>query len=163
MDTGKLIIILMLTLGGIWCAAKLLGVVWYVIGPPVRAFADYFFVITSISDDVPENNQRRAEQRSYAVEQGAEQVGTGSMEHVPSLVEQLEQLSDDALLDILARVQDEDGEARFAESRIGRFIGGRLEDRIAEVRKVRGVLPPPAPPERVLRVRDNGLERLIAR
>jgi hypothetical protein len=77
--------------------------------------------------------------RSYAVEQGSEQPGTGGAFHVPPLWEQLGTLSDDELLDILARVVDEDGEPRFAESKIGRFVGGRLEDRIAQVRAVRGV------------------------
>jgi hypothetical protein len=49
----------------------------------------------------------------------------------------------------------------LAESRVGRFIGGRLEDRIDQVREVRGVDPAPAPPGRQLRIRDEHGEHLI--
>jgi hypothetical protein len=63
------------------------------------------------------------------------------------------------LLDALSQVRTDDGEYRFAESRIGRFIGGRLEDRIAQVREVRGVEPPPS--GRTLKVRDAQGERVI--
>jgi hypothetical protein len=69
-------------------------------------------------------------------------------------------MDDDVLLEALSQVRNSDGEYRFAESRIGRFASGRLEDRIAQVRDARGVeLPPPA--GRMLQVRDAAGERLI--
>jgi hypothetical protein len=42
--------------------------------------------------------------RSYAVEQGSEQSGTGGVFHVPPLWEQLEQLTEDEFLAQLARI-----------------------------------------------------------
>jgi hypothetical protein len=101
------------------------------------------------------------EQRSYAVERSAEPSGTQAAELVPALVEQLATLGDDALLDILALLPGEDEGYRFAESRIAKFIPGRVEDRLAQVRSARGTERPPAP-GRLLRVRDQGGERLIS-
>jgi hypothetical protein len=101
--------------------------------------------------------------RSYAVEHGSEQDGTGGMFRFPSLWEQLGTLSDDELLDILARVKDANGNPKYADSRIAKFIGGRVEDRVAQVRAVRGTEPPPPKPQPLLKVRDNGMERLIAK
>jgi hypothetical protein len=77
------------------------------------------------------------------------------------LWEQLEQLSDDELLDVFARMRDASGNPKYADSRIAKFIGGRVEDRTNQVRDVRGSVPPPPKPQPVLRVRDNGHERLI--
>lgn len=94
---------------------------------------------------------------SYAVEQGSDQTAF----HVPAIWEQLEQLSEDELLDALSRVRASDGSPRFADSRIAKFIGGRVEDRVKQVRDVRGTDAPAPKPRAVLRVRDNGLERLI--
>lgn len=51
MGAGEIVVICMLILGGVWCAAKVFGVVWYFIGPTVRSFADYFFVVTSSDPD----------------------------------------------------------------------------------------------------------------
>lgn len=101
--------------------------------------------------------------RSYAAEPTSEPDGTPSPFPVPTLWEQLGTLSDDELLDILARVQDANGIPKFADSRIAKFVGGRVEDRVAQVRDVRGSAPPPPKPPALLRVRDNGIERLIAK
>ena len=93
----------------------------------------------------------RGSRDSHAVEPHTEQSGT-------SLVEQLEQLTDDELLDILARVRAGD-DWRWADSRIAKFVGGRTEDRVAAVREVRGkdALPaPPAPPVRTIMIRGGG-------
>lgn len=109
---------------------------------------------------VPVLQENNTEQHSDAAEQPTEHPGTEGAEYVPGLVEQLAALDDDALLEALALVQTEDGEYRFAESRVGRFVGGRLEDRIEQVRAVRGVETPP-PPGRTLRVRDTEGERVI--
>lgn len=101
--------------------------------------------------------------RSPALDRTSEQTGSGGAFHVPALWEQLGTLSDDELLDILARVKDANGNPKYADSRIAKFIGGRVEDRTNQVRDVRGTeLPPPKAPA-VLRVRDNGTERLIAK
>jgi hypothetical protein len=66
-------------------------------------------------------------------------------EPVPGLVEQLEAMDDDQLLDILALIGDADGAYRFAESRVAKFIPGRVEDRLTQVREVRHT-EKPAPP-----------------
>lgn len=100
------------------------------------------------------------EQRSDAVEPGTEPSGTEAGNAVPDIVEQLEALDDDALLDILALLRDDEGEYRFAESRVAKFIPGRVEDRLSQVRDIRHT-EKPAPPGRVLRVRDNSGERVI--
>lgn len=103
-------------------------------------------------------------QRSYAVEPTLEPSGTEGGNRVPALVELLGTLSDDEWLDILARVSDASGKPKFADSRIAKFVGGRVEDRIAQVRDVRGNdAPLPPKPQPRLRVRDNGVERLIAK
>lgn len=83
-----------------------------------------------------ENNR---EQHSYAAERDREQPGTAYGNSVPALREQVGTLSDDALLAELALVLNDDGSFKYAESRIAKFIGGRTEDRIAQVRAVRGV------------------------
>lgn len=101
------------------------------------------------------------EQRSDAVERRAEPSGTPATEPVPDLVEQLAALDDDALLDILALLPGDGEDWRFAESRIAKFIPGRVEDRLTQVRDIRGT-EKPAPPGRTLRVRDAAGERIIS-
>jgi hypothetical protein len=101
------------------------------------------------------------EQRSHAVEQPREPSGTAVGNDGPDLVEQLEHLDDDALLDILAQLRGADGEYRYAESRVAKFIGGRVEDRLTQVRDVRGT-EKPAPAGRLLKVRDRAGERVIS-
>jgi hypothetical protein len=113
----------------------------------------------AISDLASSGSSRR----SPAVEHSLEQAGSGGAFRVPALWEQLEQLSDDELLDILARMKDSQGNPKYADSRIAKFIGGRVEDRVAQVRDVRGKDPPPPKSPALLRVRDNGMERLIAK
>jgi hypothetical protein len=100
------------------------------------------------------------EQRSYAAERSTEPSGTQPSEPVPDLAEQLAELDDDELLNILALLPGEDDDYRFAESRIAKFIPGRVEDRLAQVRDARGTTRP-APPGRMLRVRDQAGERVI--
>jgi hypothetical protein len=109
---------------------------------------------------VPTPRPVAGEQRSDAVERSTEPSGTEDGNVVPDLVEQLSALDDDALLDILARIHDADGEYRFAESRVAKFIPGRVEERLDQVRKVRHTEKPPAP-GRVLRVHDQAGERVI--
>lgn len=106
------------------------------------------------------SSRRAWKRRSYAVEQHAELPGTAPVEHVPDLVEQLSRLDDDGLLGVLAQLRTQAGEYRFAESRVAKFIPGRLEDRLAQVREVRGTTPP-TPAGRVLYVRDGQGERAI--
>lgn len=108
----------------------------------------------------PKSAARPVEQRSDAAERPREPAGTEEGNAVPDLVEQLSQLDDDQLLDILAELRGADGEYRYAESRVAKFIGGRVEDRLAQVRDVRGT-ERPAPAGRLLRVRDNVGERVI--
>ena len=101
--------------------------------------------------------------RSYAVEPNWERDGSPAALQVPTIAELLEQLSDDELLAEMALVKDANGKLKYADSRIAKFIGGRVEDRITQVRDVRGTEAPPRKPPAVLRVRDNGHERLIAK
>lgn len=109
---------------------------------------------------VSENNASTMGYRPDAVDQSG-----NSAERTPGIMSRsviafLEQCDDDALLDILSLVPGADEEYRFAESRVARFVGGRVEDRIRQVREVRHTEPPP-PPGRLLRVRDDQGERLI--
>ncbi len=98
--------------------------------------------------------------RSQAVEQhgngGEPPAGTT----FGTVVDYLEHCDDEALLDILAQLMDAEGDYRFAESRVAKFIPGRVEDRLAQVRVVRDTTPPP--PGRQLRVRDDQGERVIS-
>lgn len=58
----------------------------------------------------------------------------------------LSTLPEDELIDTLAQMTNPDGSWRYAESRIGKFAPGRLEDRIEQVRRIRGTDPAPKPP-----------------
>jgi hypothetical protein len=98
------------------------------------------------------------EHRSDAAERDGNGAELGSGTSFRSVVEYLEQCDDDMLLDILAQLAGADGDYRFAESRVAKFIPGRVEDRLAQVRAVRDTPPPPG---RQLRVRDAEGERLI--
>ena len=77
-----------------------------------------------------------------------------------TVVTYLERCDDDQLLAVLAELIDDTGDWRFAESRVAKFIPGRVEDRLAQVRAIRDTVPP-SPPGRQLRVRDETGERLI--
>lgn len=117
-------------------------------------------VMSRIAPAVPASTANAMEHRSDAAGQlwnGAEPSDGTSFRFV---VAYLEQCDDDMLLDILAQLAGADGDYRFAESRVAKFIPGRVEDRLAQVRAVRDTTPPP-PPGRQLRVRDEKGERLI--
>lgn len=153
---------------------------WYA-GLAFAVAAVVFFVLTHRSEDhgpmlwqvwrdrylmsrgaaiVPQSSAKETEQRPYAMGQagnGPEQAA-GSM--FLSVVRYLEQCDDDTRLDILAQMCDANGAWLYAESRVARFIGGRVEDRIAQVREARGI-EAEQPPGRLLRVKDDQGERLI--
>ena len=116
--------------------------------------------ILSNNEAVPDDDAIDSSHGSEAMEPSRELSGTVGWELVPDLIDQLGTVDDDALLDILAQLRDDVGNYRFAESRIAKFIPGRVEDRLAQVRAVRDTTPPP-PPGRQLRVRDEQGERLI--
>lgn len=118
------------------------------------------FVMSYIFGGAGPVDQIGTEQRSNAVERSTEQPGTYPAELVPILVEHLATLDDDVLLDILALLPGEDDGYRFAESRVAKFIPGRVEDRLTQVRDIRGTQKPP-PPGRQLRVKDERGERMI--
>lgn len=109
---------------------------------------------------VPSQNAKAVEQRSDAMERDGNGVERPAGTSFRSVVDYLERCDDDTLLDILAQLSNVDGDYRFAESRVAKFIPGRVEDRLAQVRAVRDTTPPP-PPGRQLRVRDDQGERLI--
>lgn len=87
---------------------------------------------------VPEYAQSAAGQRPDAVGQDVGQPGTDRAGQSRTLAAHLGTLDDDALLDVIALIPGEDDDYRFADTRVARFIGGRVDDRIAQVRAVRG-------------------------
>ena len=123
--------------------------------PPARFEVKHFAPYVAPGAGVPAQPQNDGNWRSDAVEQDREQPGTGNGNSVPDPVALLEQLSDDELLDILARVKLPSGGERFADSRIAKFIGGRVEDRVEQVRVVRAK-PAPQPQGRAIPVRERG-------
>ena len=123
--------------------------------PPARFEVKHFAPYVAAAPSVPAQPQNDGNWRSDAVERGSEQPGTGNGNSVPDPVALLEQLSDDELLDILARVKLPTGGDRFADSRIAKFIGGRVEDRVEQVRVVRAK-PAPQPQGRAIPVRERG-------
>ena len=123
--------------------------------PPARFEVKHFAPYVASAASVPAQAQNGEEWRSDPVERGSEQSGTGNGNSVPDPVALLEQLSDDALLDLLARVKLPSGGERFADSRIAKFIGGRVEDRVEQVRAVRAK-PAPPPQGRAIPVRERG-------
>ncbi len=99
-------------------------------------------------------------------ERPLERAGTGAAEQVPalvpgSLVDRLGRLPHEELIGALALLKDDDGEWRYAESRLAKFAGGRVEDRQREIRALRGETPPPPPNQLTYRV--NGQEHSISR
>lgn len=110
---------------------------------------------------VPTSQENDGSRRSAAVEQGSEPSGSQSWNPVPDLAEELAILTDDARLEVFAQMKDDDGNYVYADSRIAKFIGGRVEDRVKQVRDVRGKELPPPKPAPQLRVRADGYERLI--
>jgi hypothetical protein len=109
---------------------------------------------------VPTKKEDQTEHRSDAAERRGNGAGRPTGTSFRSVVDYLEQCDDDLLLDILAQLTSDDGDWRFAESRVAKFIPGRVEERLSQVRAVRDTTPPP-PPGRQLRVRDAEGERLI--
>lgn len=55
----------------------------------------------------------------------------------PIINEQLSTMSNDEILYVMTMLRRNDGSYRFTEKRIAKFIGGRIEDRVAQVRAVR--------------------------
>ena len=123
--------------------------------PPARFEVKHFAPYVAAAPSVPAQPQNDGNWRSDAVEHGREPLGTGNGNAVPDPVALLEQLSDDALLDLLARVKLPSGGERFADSRIAKFIGGRVEDRGEQVRVVRAK-PAPQPQGRAIPGRERG-------
>lgn len=129
-------------------------------GEPSRWDRLIKYIMLRFPPTPPDRSTNQTEQRSYAAEPGREPSGTEDGNPVPDIVERLEALDDDQLLDILALLRDDQGEYRFAESRVAKFIPGRVEDRLTQVRDIRHT-EKPLPPGRVLRVRDTAGERVI--
>lgn len=98
--------------------------------------------------------------RSPAENGPMEPPGTDPMEPVPALRSTLARLTDDEMLEELALLPGDVDGYRYADSRIAKFIGGRVDDRLAQVRDVRGRAAPIK--GRALKVRDIRGEREIA-
>jgi hypothetical protein len=73
-------------------------------------------------------------------------TGNGVPNRIDLLARALATLDDDGVLEVLTTIRNPDGSWRYAESRIGKFAPGRLEDRIEQVRRIRGTDPAPKPP-----------------
>lgn len=134
-----------------------LGLGSWLLGWVVRAWDR---IMSRYGVTVPAQSTNQTERRSDAVEPRRNGAELPSGTTFGTVVTYLERCDDDALLAILTELIDDTGDWRFAESRIAKFIPGRVEDRLAQVRAVRDTVPPP-PPSRQLRVRDEHGERLI--
>lgn len=106
--------------------------------------------ITSSSASVPITGENLREPHSAAVEQGGNEAGTLARNIVPgSLVGRMNDLPDSELFGALALLTDPSGAWRFADSRLARFAGGRVSDRLDEIRALRNEAGPatePPPP-----------------
>lgn len=113
------------------CRATLIG--WW------RAASKRY--ITSTPQPDPAKLPSDVGHRPYAVDQvriTPDLPDPSSPDLIPKLADLCSQLSDEQLLEVLALMTDDDGNWRVVESRVSRFIGGRVEDRSAQVRAVRG-------------------------
>lgn len=116
----------------------------------------------STSAGVPAIEQNDGSRRSAAVEHDREQPGTAPVFRRSEGIAWLEQMSDDELLDILAMLETANGDERFSDSRIAKFIGGRIEDRIAQVRDTREKDAPAPTPLRAIPLRPRtGDDRVL--
>lgn len=110
---------------------------------------------------VPASGDNGAERRPQALEQGWDGPEQGRRNMFPDHVAAVSKMTDDQVLTLLALATDEDGEWRYAETRVARFVGGRVEDRQAQVRAIRGEPEPAPPPVRTVPHRVNGEERRL--
>jgi len=133
---------------------------WSVRGELARLFLTEDVVMSRSAAGVPITDQNQTERRSEATEPHRNSVEQGAGTMFGTVVTYLERCDDDQLLAVLAELIDDTGDWRFAESRVAKFIPGRVEDRLAQVRAIRDTVPPP-PEARQLRVRDDHGERLI--
>ena len=113
--------------------------------------ADY---VTDVTDS-KEGSQNVVPPQGNVMEPDREPTPGNGFPADTQVVAFLGTLSDSALLDILAQVKQGEQWA-FAESRIGKFIPGRVEDNIAQVRRVRGEAAPVAAPSPARIIRVNG-------
>lgn len=112
-------------------------------------------------DDVPAAPERRSQATERLGNAPEPPLGNTFPPPVPaplSLVGRMEAMPHERLVGAMALFKNEDGTWRYAESRLAKFAGGRVEDRIAEIRAIRGETPPPA---RVIPHRVNGEERRL--
>jgi hypothetical protein len=114
-------------------------------------------------DDVDEGSLNTVPPQGNAMEPDWEPPVGNAFPTEQAVIAFLGTCSDAALLDILAQVKQGDSWA-FAESRIGKFIPGRVEDNIASVRQARGAAAPDAPdapPARIIRVNGGDHELIV--
>lgn len=158
-------------------AFLILGVVWFYLLRP--ALVDWGWIVDAVEEDLssvsapssPEIMSRTGDvpgSRGGGVpphSQAGNALGNrpehGTGTPFRSAIQSLEHADDTALLDILAAVRGADGEYRFAESRIAKFVGGRIEDRIIQVRRARHLPIVAEDDRRTLLVRDRDGERTI--
>jgi hypothetical protein len=111
-------------------------------------------------DDVEESFQNPVPPQGNAMEPDQEPPVGNPFPTEQAVIGFLGTCSDAALLDILAQVKQGEQWA-FAESRIGKFIPGRVEDNIALVRQARGAPAPDPPPARIIRVNGGEHELVV--
>lgn len=121
--------------------------------------------LTSSDESRHEPFPNAGNRSSYAGNRLMEQLGTEAGNtvpfSVPALVKALTELSDDELLTVLAALPGESDDYRFADSRLAKFIGGRVEDRQNQVRELRGK-ELPLPPGRKMEIQQNGRRQVVS-
>lgn len=129
---------------------------WHGVNQLASTLADDY--VTDVTDS-KEGSQNVVPPQGNAMEPDREPTPGNPFPADTQVVAFLGTLSDSALLDILAQVKQGEQWA-FAESRIGKFIPGRVEDNIAQVRQTRGAPAPDPPPARIIRV-NGGKDELV--
>jgi len=124
------------------------------LGALVRRYVDFRVTL-------PASVSSGTEQRPQAVEQAGDEPEQGRRNMFQDHVAAVSKMTDDQRLALLALLTDDDGEWLYAETRVARFIGGRVEDRQSQIRAIRGEDAPPPEPGRVIPHRVNGEVRSL--
>lgn len=120
---------------------------------------------TSSRAGVPAAGTNGRSRLSAAVEQdGNEWEQDGGIAVPGSLVARVQAMPEGELMGMLALLTDENGDWRYSDSRLAKFAGGRVADRMEQIRELREGVRPSEPPEpkRAIPMRHNGSERMVA-
>jgi len=125
MGAGEITVIVMLIIGCIWCAAKLIGVVWRFVRAPVLSFADYFFEITS-SSGAEEDTAGSSTNSEIVVPQQQHQAAPELMLDFSTIKSYLTDhtLTDEQAIELLALARRSDGNDLLSANKIRDIVGG---------------------------------------